>query len=57
MRLLRTFAVNSNEAAAEVEDYTLGMAGPLSVFALGCIVALCMVALFLPLVKLIGGLS
>lgn len=56
-RLLRTFAVNSNEAAAEVEDSTLGMAGPLSVFALGFLVAFCVIALFMPLVKLIEGLS
>lgn len=56
-RLLRTFAVNSNEAAGGVETWTPGMAGPLSIAALGFFVAFTMISLFLPLVKLIAGLS
>lgn len=56
-RLLRVFTVNSNEAVAGYEPWTPGMAGPLSVAALGFLVAFTMIALFMPLVKLIEGLS
>lgn len=57
VKLLREVSVNHSQRTQQRLSWTQGIVEPLAIFAIGLMVGIALLALFMPLINLVSGLA